>query len=79
MQRALLTVVALWLPLLPFFFIMRHVIKERSGVYAPADAPASACPVRVLRCSVPCDSPDTRAGGVAGQRRMAAARHRRRA
>lgn len=35
MQRALLTVVALWLPLLPFFFVMRHVIKERSGMYVP--------------------------------------------
>ena len=45
MQRALLMVMALWLPLLPFLFIMRHVIKERSGMHAPADAPASACPV----------------------------------
>ena len=51
MQRALLTVVALWLPLLPFFFIMRHVIKERSGMYAPA---CSWCPCvrHALRCAM---------------------------
>jgi len=36
MQRALLTVLALWLPLLPFFFVMRHLIRERSGMRAPA-------------------------------------------
>ncbi|KAK9823045.1 hypothetical protein WJX81_002955 [Elliptochloris bilobata] len=31
-QRTLMTAMALWLPLLPFFFIMRHIIQERSGM-----------------------------------------------
>jgi len=39
MQRALLTVLALWLPLLPFFFVMRHLIRERSGMRAPPPPP----------------------------------------
>lgn len=56
MQRALLTVVALWLPLLPFFFIMRHIIRERSGMHAPAHFAAP------FLASTPVECPSSRPG-----------------